>query len=70
MRPAKTHTPNSHTGEPSCDIILAGFINMPDPIMPPTTNAMVEGSCRVRRKLAMEVIFLNIDITAEDIQFF
>ena len=34
--PAITHTTVSHTGEPNCSAILAGFIKTPDPMILPT----------------------------------
>jgi hypothetical protein len=33
--PAMTQTNVSHTGDPSCSAIDAGFINTPEPIMLP-----------------------------------
>ena len=38
--PATIHTTVSHTGEPTCAAIIAGFIKMPEPMMLPATTAV------------------------------
>jgi hypothetical protein len=56
MMPASAHTSSNHTGEPSCDIMSAGFINTPEPMMPPATTAMVDDKPSVLRKPDMSNI--------------
>jgi hypothetical protein len=41
MIPATIQTLMSKRGDPNCEAIRAGFINIPEPITPPTTNATV-----------------------------
>jgi hypothetical protein len=53
MIPAKAQTSSNQTGEPNCDIMSAGFMKTPEPMIPPATIAMVEDNPRVLRKPLM-----------------